>query len=581
MKSIKYLLFIILFSVFVGRAQDKQKTIEDSVVARLDKNFLVTLNDLQQYITYWKYQRRFRDRSKSFIYRNALKELTTNRLRVFDFFDRKLNENQDLMRNVSRIINNELINAFFDKIFVEQYANEKAAAEVYKEMNKKIICNDLTLLMPEHPKKEELDSLRMIALEIEAGLSKNNDIKVLIRSHSLKNIKQVDKREVTWSETMIDPFANVIFGLKKGYTRVIESADGFHIIKVLDIKQIKLQPFEKMKDKIISQLKKGYYEASNKAYDDFRLGLVDKGSAKWNQSGLDQLIKWSSEHETFYGGAYKDTINNAIRNGNNFELFSCENVKVDLKEYLRLLEEVVFLNPNTYLDSKNVKEFILDAVYDNNVIMAAIKNGLDKILIDPYTQNRIVEDRLLYLFNQAVIEASIPQATPEALGRFYEDHKDPTFYQLKKIFIYARVYSDSVKAAADINEIRNGTPFEKIPNSMLIKIFIRERDGRLKTYRTEGGDYLAKAAFDLSLNEIAGPIEYDDSTKGKQFAVIKCFRIDPEKQLTYDEVKGERIEEEFKNYYRQKIADEVDAGLKKKYNVEIFEDVLSKGIASK
>jgi len=349
----------------------------------------------------------------------------------------------------------------------------------------------------------------------------------------------------------------------------------------LDIKQIKLQPFEKMKDKIISQLKKGYYEASNKAYDDFRLGLVDKGSAKWNQSGLDQLIKWSSEHETFYGGAYKDTINNAIRNGNNFELFSCENVKVDLKEYLRLLEEVVFLNPNTYLDSKNVKEFILDAVYDNNVIMAAIKNGLDKILINPYTQNRIVEDRLLYLFNQTVIEASIPQTTPGALGRFYEDHKDPTFYQLKKVFIYARVYSDSAKAAADINEIRKGTPFEKIPNAMLIKIFIRERDGRLKTYRTEGGDYLAKAAFNLSLNESAGPVEYDDSTKGKQYAVIKSFRIDPEKQLTYDEVKGERIEEEFKNYYRQNISDEVDAGLKKKYSVEIFEDVLSKEIASK
>jgi hypothetical protein len=579
MKSIKYLLFIIFFSVFVGRAQDKPKTIEDSVVARLDKNYLVTLKDLRQHITDWKYQRRFRD--KSVIYRNALKEMTTDRLRIFDFFDRKLNENQDLMRNVRPVINNELINTFFDKNFVEKYANEKTAAKAYKEMDKKIICNVLTLQMPEHPKKEELDSLRMIALEIEAGLSKNNDIKDLIRSHSLKDIKQVYKREVTWSESMIDPVANVIFGLKKGFTRVIESADGFHIIKVLDIKQIKLQPFEKMKDKIVSQLKKGYDAASNKAYDDFRLGRVDKRSVKWNQSGLDQIIKWSSENVTFYRGAYKDTMNNAIRNGNNFEILSYKNVKVDLKEYLRLLQEVIFLNPDTYLDSNNIKGFILDAVYDNNIIMAAIKNGLDNKLINPYTQNRVIADRLLYVFNQAVIEASIPQATPEALNRFYEDHKDPIFYQLKKVFIYARVYSDSAKAAADINEIRNGTPFEKVQNSMLIKIFIRERDGQLKTYRTPGGDYLAKAANNLSLNESAGPIAYDDSTEGKQYAVIKAFRIDPEKQLTYDEVKGERIEEEFKNYYRQKITDEVDAGLKKKYSVEIYEDVLSKAIVSK
>jgi hypothetical protein len=149
------------------------------------------------------------------------------------------------------------------------------------------------------------------------------------------------------------------------------------------------------------------------------------------------------------------------------------------------------------------------------------------------------------------------------------------------VYIYARIYPDSAKAAADINEIKKGTPFEKVSNAWLVKMFIRERDGSLKAYRTAGGDYLAKAAFELNLNESAGPIEYYDSTKVKQFAVIKCFQIQPEKQLTYDDVKGKRIEEEFKNYYRQRIADEVDARLKKKYNVEIFEDVLSETIASK
>ena len=154
MKSIKYLLFIMLFSAFVGRAQDKPNTIDDNkVVARLDKDFLVTLKDLRQYITDWKYQRRFRD--KSDIYRNALKELIVNRLRVFDFFDRRLNENQDLMGKIRRIINNELINAFFDKSFVEKYANEKTAAEAYKEMDKEIICNDITLPMPAASDKRE------------------------------------------------------------------------------------------------------------------------------------------------------------------------------------------------------------------------------------------------------------------------------------------------------------------------------------------------------------------------------------------------------------------------------------------
>ena len=579
MKSAKHVLFVILFFASVGGAQKKPNMIDDNkAVARLDNNFLITLKDLRQYITDWNFQRRFYD--KSAMCRIAINDLIVARLKVFDFFERRLNENQELMEKIRRSINNELMDAFFDKNFVEKYANEKTAAEAYKEMGKEIICTEITLPMPANPAKGNLDSLRTIALRIENGLGKNYRIDSLTKSYSLENFELHSNRKVTWSETMTDPVAGVIFRLQRGFTRVIESADGFHIVKVLNIKKVKLEPFKEMKDNIVSQLKKGYYEAYNNAYADFRRGLVDKRTAKWNQSGLDQLIKWSSENEKFYEGAYKDTINNAIRNGNNFEILSDKNVKVDLKEYLRLLEEVIFFYPNTYLNSKNVKEFILDGVYDNSVIGAAIKNRLDKKLISPYTQNRGIVERLCYLFNQAVIEASIPQATPEALSRFYEDHKDPIFYQLKKVYIYARVYSDSAKAAADINEIKKGTPFEKVSNAWLVKMFIRERDGSLKAYRTAGGDYLAKAAFALDLNESAGPVAYEDSTGSKQFAVLKCFKIEPEKQLTYDDIKGERIEEEFKNYYRQKISDDIIAKLKKKYKVEIFENVLSGEIAS-
>jgi hypothetical protein len=579
MKSLQYLFLIILFFLFVGYGQDKPKTIDDTtVVAKLNKDFVVTLKDLRQYIKDWKYSLRFHDNSD--VYRNALKGMITDRLRVFDFFDRRLDENQKLMGRIRRIINDKLMNAFFDKSFVEKYANEKTAAEAYKEMDKEILCIDILLPMPADPTKEKLDSLRTIALGIETGLSKNYDVKNLIKSYSLENVNVKTKRRVTWSETMVDPIAGVVFRLQKGFTRVVESVDGFHIVKVLDIKKIKLEPFTKIKDEIISQLQKGFYGAYTNAYDDYRRRLVDKSSLRWNQSGLDQIVKWSADDARFYGGAYTDTMQNAILNGNNFEILSYNNGKVDLKEYLRLMDEVVVLNPNIMLDSNNVKNFILEAVSDNNVVMAAKKLGLEKKLVHPYTQDPIVADRLLYLYNQSVIDGSIPKATPEALHKFYEDHNDSIFYQLKVVYIYARIYSDSAKAAADINEIRKGTPFEKVSTAWLVKMFIRERDGSLKAYRTAGGDYLAKAAFSLNLNESAGPVEYDDSTIGKQFAVIKCFQIQPEVQLTYDDVKGKRLEDEYTKYYRQKISGEIDAGLKKKYDVEIFENVLSKAIMS-
>ncbi len=573
----KYLVFLILFLAIAGCSKNTSNE-NDEKVASIGKNYSITLKELKQYFADRHYDRRFRDKSEA--YSKALDAMIIGQLKTLDFFDRKLNENRDLMKNVSRFINNELISKYYDKEFMEKFVNEKKAAEAYKEMDKEIFYNEIILPIPKNSTKDILDSLKGIAVKLEDGLSKNYDINSLVNIYSLKNIAIHNKRNMTWSQSIVDPVGNVIFNLKKGFTRVIVAENGYHIVKVLDIKKIKLEPFTKMKDKIISQLKNGYYQAYNNEYDKFRNSLIDKSSIKWNQKGLDQIVKWS-KNEKFYESVYKDTMQNAILNGRNFEIMSYNNGKIDLKEYLRLLEEVIILSPNTVLSQVNIKDFILDAVYDDNVLKAALKLGLEREVVNPETKDSNIKDRIIYLYNQAVIEASIPETTPEALHKFYEDHKDSIFYQLKLVYIYARVYSDSAKAAADINEIKKGTPFEKVKDAWLVKMFIRERDGSLKAYRTNGGDYLAKAAFKLSLNECAGPIEYSDSTKGEQFAVIKCFKIQPEKQLTYDDVKGKRIDEEFKNYYRKKISDEVDATLKKKYGVEIFENVLSEAIATK
>lgn len=580
MKFQKYLYFLIIFFTILVRAQDKSNiNNEDTIVAKIGKDYYVTLKDLRKYISDWNYKNKFR--TKSEIYKNALNDLIINQLKIFDFFDRKLNENHDLMKKISRNINNELIDVYYKKKFVDKYADERMAAEAYKEMDKEIICDDIILPLPSKITYEKLDSIKTIALKIENGLSKNYNIKEYIKRYSLKGVKSIDRENITWTESMINPVANVIYRLPKGSTKIIESMDGVHVVKVIDIKKIKLEPFEKIKDGIISTLQKGYYQVINNEYDTFRKGFIDKSSIKWNQSALDQIVKWSSEDARFYAGAYKDTIKKEISNGNNFEILTYNNGKVDLKEYLRLLEEVVILYPNTILVPGSVKDFILSAVYDDDVVKAAKRLGLEKELINPYTKDFVMQDRLVYLYNQAVIEKSIPAPTPEALHKFYNEHKDSIFYQLKKVNIYARIYSDSAKAAADINEIRKGIPFEKVSDTWWNIAYIRERDGTLKSYRSPEPPYLAKASINLKLNEVAGPIEYYDSTKGKQYAVIKCIYVQPEKQLTYDDVKGKRIEEEFIKFYRQKISDDVDAMLKKKYAVKIFENVLSDIILSK
>ena len=205
--------------------------------------------------------------------------------------------------------------------------------------------------------------------------------------------------------------------------------------------------------------------------------------------------------------------------------------------------------------------------------------GLERNYLTSYTNNFMLKHKIALLYNKTLIEDKIPKATEEALHKFYEEQKDSVLYQLAKVNICARIYSDSIQAAEEIKKIKNGTPFEKISHSWFNKAFVKERDGKLSSYLSTEPPYLAEASFKLSLNETAGPIKYYDAEKGKQFAVIKCEWIRDEKQPTYEDVK-KTIGEEFVEYYRQKITNEVEGQLRKKYKVEIFENVLEKMLSA-
>ena len=52
------------------------------------------------------------------------------------------------------------------------------------------------------------------------------------------------------------------------------------------------------------------------------------------------------------------------------------------------------MNPHNVLNSVSAKDFILEALYDNSVVLAAKKLGLEKKLLDPYVQNPVIENSL-------------------------------------------------------------------------------------------------------------------------------------------------------------------------------------------
>jgi hypothetical protein len=183
------------------------------------------------------------------------------------------------------------------------------------------------------------------------------------------------------------------------------------------------------------------------------------------------------------------------------------------------------------------------------------------------------------LYNHHEIEEHIPPATDQALRDFYRANKDSLYYQLAKVNVYAVV--DTNKSVIDgmKEKLDQKVPFEKLAREVLVKTFIRRRDGTLATFLGEEPPFLAEAAFTLKLNEVAGPIEYVDPEKGKEYALIKCIGTQEEKQLSYEDV-NKTIADEFANYHRERIALSVAEQLRRKYSVTIYRDVLKKHLLS-
>ena len=107
----------------------------------------------------------------------------------------------------------------------------------------------------------------------------------------------------------------------------------------------------------------------------------------------------------------------------------------------------------------------------------------------------------------------------------------------------------------------------------------KQRDGTFNTFLEEEPPFLADAASKLNLFETAGPIEYTDPAKGKQYAPVKCMATRGGKQLSYNDVE-KTIGPAFTDYYWDRNNKATIERLKKKYTIKIYQDALQQNLSS-
>jgi hypothetical protein len=571
-------LLLLTFIVFIHcHAQD---TSRQDIIAKIGDKYSINFAELQNFV-HDNFFNRLYQKNVAEGYKKALEILIIKRSILFDFFDRGLDEKKELFQNIRRTINEELAIKYFTTYFHEEYINNQSLQKAYRETGKEVVYQHILLPRPKDYSSNDKDSLHVLANEIKTKLDKGTNFNEIRKTYSSVIIpSNLNNRILTmdWKTSLLSAMNNAIFNIPVGKSRILENYDGCFIVKVVKIKMNKVSPFENVKDEIHSSLEKKFSLLGFQEFNSFKNNLVDEKTVKWNQRSIKQLLVWSNI-PGFYQKYYKDTIQYAISQDRNFLILTHSKGKVDLKEFLRLLDEVLTTGDRRLIKEDQLKAFILEAVRSNYIVNRAIKLNLEKEIVHPRTMNSAIRDELINLYVHYVIESQVPPATQSALQQFYNENKDSLFYQLAKVNIYAII--DSNKNTMDELKLRlnQNVKFEKLRNELIVKTYIKDREGIIKSYYSPEPPFLGKAAFELKPDEIAGPIEYNNPVIGKQYALIKCIARQEEKQLTYNDVER-TIAETYKKYYKNEMTKRVEEQLKKKYPITIYKDVLKQNLSS-
>jgi len=570
-----YFLPILTFSVLLllsgcnGTNSDNSLNSNPQLVAEVNDDYPIYFPRVQQYHSDNEFGVRFPD-SELFGYEEVLDILITNRLKQIDFFETEMHRDPNLRREIQRIVAEEVFNHYFEEEHLSKYINEQTKREYFNGMKKEFHYRQI-VLPQEIEQTDEGQAIDETINDILEALNEGEEFQRLIELYS-QSQNAGRSHSVRWSPERTSPLFNQLYNLMEGDVKVLETTNSFIIIKIDRVEQVEIPDYEHVLHNIRQNLRNMH---GNKAWNEFenqQRSLVSRENIEWNEEGMQQLTEWASQTD-FFTSNYRETLQNAIDDDQNIVFLNYEYGSVDIEEFLRILDEVLIMNNPGRADVEQLKKFLVEALRRDQIVKKGYEMGLDEGVLTAENQSPTLRNQVIRVYNQENIDKQVPEPDSNKLIEFFETYRDSIFYEPARVNIFALIYDEPELAEDALNRYENGTEFESLERGYAVRTFIRNREGEIESFLRREPPYLGETAFSIDENVVYGPVEYEHQEDGRKFALIKSVRNQPERYLTFEEA-GDKVEEEFRKYHRQKISDSVKTALWDKYPVTLYRENL-------
>ena len=484
-----------------------------------------------------------------------LNRMVEQKLLVNEAVSRGMDKDPKLAQDLEELKKNILLQELYkDEILKNAQPSDSDVKKFYDKLGKEAKASHILVKTEEEAK------------EIAKALKGGGDFTQLAGSKSVDRGSAERGGDLGWFGwgKMVDEFQSAIFSMKPGQTsKPIKTAFGFHIIRLDSLREVPLQPFEEMKDRIKQQLSSTRpRELANKYITKLRDGanikiksdIIQALAAKQAPGQPMPTLPQASPEElkktviTYNGGSW--TVQNLYDNVNRYMRGA-----LDLNQADRLKEQLESLIVSDLLLARAKSK----GIERNPKVKAQLSRTRDNMLAESFYREEVSGKVML---------------NPDQAKKHYQDNKKE-FYQPAKALVYIIAVPEKAQAQEIYGLLSKGADFSQLARERSADPS-KASGGALRWVESNDAELpeLSRMVFGMALNQPSRPFAYRNN-----FAIIKVTEKTPAKQRTFEESQRE-IEFKLRQSQEEAILGDLLVSLKAKYPVKIDQALLAKAEAS-
>jgi peptidyl-prolyl cis-trans isomerase C len=505
---------------------------KDPVLARIGNEMKITESDFRQsYRQFTKGESREDDLKKL---RSSLDNLIDTKLILSAAYQAKFDQDSSVLAVSDESEKTAAIQKLYDFEIVDKCIKESDLRDYYAKTGKQVTIR--TIFLEFDPTDSvEIELKKRDAQSLLKKLKNGEAFELLASRHS-------DDRKTAIKGGLVgtlkytkpgDPVQEAAFTMKEGETSgILESQNGFNIIKIDKVESVPQKPYNEMRDEIKRTLFQSKRREIIDTAQEYWKNLKLKKHIELQKQNIDTLLAIMKPWKTYIRDTVLTGLANLPDSIRTMKLLIYDKGDVTVSEFQSWIKRVMEEQIRGGITRYEAIERMLDNLLMGDMLPElAEKKGLNKHPDVVQRIKRAYENRMIQLFIDQKIWGTI-EPTEDQLLNYYQEHIKDKYTPEKNYKIQEIVVEHDDLANEIARWAKQGRPFSQLVSKYSIKPG-KEKNKGIEEFRRGRKPQHANCADSLKIGEIGGPIKLSPN----RYSVFKYLDLVQPDPQPFEEVK--------------------------------------------